>query len=498
MKLSLDHGVRLGVGVDTVLQLAKGEAIEYAGVTDAEGGQTVTAEFRVITTQQELSESLDLSVSASVRYGLANVDGRMDFAEKNAINESSVYMMLSAHASNPPRYMQKPKLRGAAEVMYRNNPEEFRQSFGDCFVDEVYTGGSLAILFMFHTRDESSSRTVSAELNGAVGGLIAGGEISGSFTSVVQSAQSKSDLRISAFISGGRGVVIPANPEEAISLFKSFPAAVLNAGVPHQVTAKPWREFPLPPAPTDAEMMVRRHTIETCGQNVLKAIQAKTRLQYILDNPQQFVNPDLLALTTMRQQLHGTMTKWAQAAHACNQDIKQCTLEGLEFPVINWPDRVESLDPLGDKIAQVELHDSRARAWLRALFGLPLDMEYDRDEGREGSRWRFANDGDGKQIGGVFYTPETGAHVVYGGIFRKYAELGGCTGKLGFPITDEENFDPSRWPGHDLDRCQRFEHGFVWWDAQTQVVSDGVPLDALTGMRESATGRLGRVRLPGQ
>lgn len=40
--------------------------------------------------------------------------------------------------------------------------------------------------------------------------------------------------------------------------------------------------------------------------------------------------------------------------------------------------------------------------------------------------------------GAIFYSPGTGAHVMYGLILERYRELGGPAGALGFPTTDEE------------------------------------------------------------
>ncbi|MFI5825483.1 LGFP repeat-containing protein [Streptomyces rishiriensis] len=460
------------MGVDSLLQQARGEAIVFDGTSDAVGGQTTSADFRIITTQQQLVEALEVSVSASVRYGLASGDARMQFAEQHAVNDASVYLVMHARAENAPRHMTGARLKPEAETIYRNDPEAFRRSFGDSYIDEIYTGGALTVLYMFHTRDESSKRDLSASLRASVGGFMAGGDISASFSSTVQTAQKASDLEIKAFISGGRGVLNPTNLNETIELYRHFPDTVLNAGTPYSATVKPWAELPMPPGPTWVETLVRQDTIETCGKNVLQAIQARSQLQHILDHPQQYINPDLPALEQARRQVNAMIGQWAQAAHACNQDITKCSLEGLAFPVIPWPKRQETSDPLGSKIAEVQAHDSRA-AWFVSNFAGLLDRQYDTDPHREG-RWAIATQ-DGKPTGGVFWTPETGAHIVYGTIFARYLELDLCQGRLGYPVSDESFLDPAQFPRHEGDRISMFEHGSLWWDAQTGAVAEGVP-----------------------
>lgn len=465
------------MGVDSLLQQARGEAITYAGVSDSDGGQTVTGDLKVITTQQELVETLDISVSASVRYGFFSADGRMNFAEEHAVNDASVYLALHALVMNPPQSMVAPKLSESAKVIYKNDPEAFRVSFGDCYIDEIYRGGALTILYMFHTRDEKSKQNVSASLHAAVNAVAAGGDLAVSVNSGIEAAKSESEMKIRAFVTGGRGVVIPAGMTESINLYRDFPATVQNAGNPYFITAKPWSDFPLPPGPTWAETLARRDTIETCGKYVLDAIEARSRIQYILENPQQYINPDIAALEQARAKVNGMISRWGQAAHDCNADISMCSLEGLEFPIIAWPTRVETLDPLSDKVEKIRLHDSRAAGiFVQSAFpGGSLDVVYDEDPRREG-RWRLAFNQEGRPVGGVYWTPETGAHIVYGFIFDRYQSLNGCQGKLGYPTSDEEFFNAAIYSGYEGDRISYFEHGILWWNCEDNSVSDQRPL----------------------
>ncbi|MFJ7961655.1 LGFP repeat-containing protein [Streptomyces sp. NPDC096319] len=76
--------------------------------------------------------------------------------------------------------------------------------------------------------------------------------------------------------------------------------------------------------------------------------------------------------------------------------------------------------------------------------------------------------------------PETGAHIVYGGIFLRYLDVDHCQGRLGYPVSDEGFLDPVQFPGHEGDRISVFEHGSLWWDAQTMVVAEGAPAELVS------------------
>lgn len=83
-------------------------------------------------------------------------------------------------------------------------------------------------------------------------------------------------------------------------------------------------------------------------------------------------------------------------------------------------------------------------------LGYPLASEESAAPGGRVSRF---------QRGRVYWTPATGAHVVYGGILERYLAEGGPASRLGFPVGDEEDA-----PGG---RQSRFQHGRITWDRAT-------------------------------
>ncbi len=84
--------------------------------------------------------------------------------------------------------------------------------------------------------------------------------------------------------------------------------------------------------------------------------------------------------------------------------------------------------------------------------------------------------------GDIFWSAERGTHVVQGGILAHYRKLGGPTGVLGFPITDEEN-RPALGA-----RVSNFESGAIYWtpadgthEVQGEIFLHYAYLDAARG-----------------
>lgn len=63
--------------------------------------------------------------------------------------------------------------------------------------------------------------------------------------------------------------------------------------------------------------------------------------------------------------------------------------------------------------------------------------------------------------GSIYWTPQTGAHEVHGGIRLKWAALGGHRSFLGYPETDETPCPDGQG------RFNHFEGGSIYWTPQT-------------------------------
>ena len=169
----------------------------------------------------------------------------------------------------------------------------------------------------------------------------------------------------------------------------------------------------------------------------------------------------------------------ALRADACSADLGQCSLKGIAPISVTLPKRLECANPLAVKWDQL-LKNDRCKGWFSPdlLSGTSIDEIQTSDDG-SGTYKLFHR--DGIPIAGIFHKPSIGpeAFAVYGGIFAAYNGRGHCNGPLGFPKSDEETLTFGSGPmgtGFDgQDRVNYFEHGLLWWDAQTLVVSDKKP-----------------------
>ena len=98
----------------------------------------------------------------------------------------------------------------------------------------------------------------------------------------------------------------------------------------------------------------------------------------------------------------------------------------------------------------------------REQFGYPITDELKTADGRgRVSEFRAVQHRQ-KPVASIYWSPETGAHEVFGAIRDKWTELGAERSALGYPVS----------PEHDQadGRLQRFQGGVLFWTPQSGVI----------------------------
>src|SRR6516225_4531545 len=141
--INIGEGMRFGMGVDKSSGLVRGQAIVFDGIDRETGGQNIPeAEVVMIESQENLQEELNISLNGSFQLAFeASGDLKTQLVQKHAVTDSSVYMLFKAVVANPPAFMINPRLTDQAAAIYQRDPEQFRQIFGDVYIDTVIGGG---------------------------------------------------------------------------------------------------------------------------------------------------------------------------------------------------------------------------------------------------------------------------------------------------------------------------------------------------------------------
>ncbi|MDM5339696.1 hypothetical protein QUF84_21075 [Fictibacillus enclensis] len=123
-----------------------------------------------------------------------------------------------------------------------------------------------------------------------------------------------------------------------------------------------------------------------------------------------------------------------------------------------------------------EIHGTIYEKWKNTIgdnFGFPITDELTTPDGiGRFNHFRRVHE-PGKPEGSIYWTPQTGAHMVLGAIRDKWAQLGWERSPLGYPVDDQR--DPSgavSFATH-LTLKQRFQHGSIIWNPETGAYVEG-------------------------
>ncbi|APT89661.1 hypothetical protein CFRA_10965 [Corynebacterium frankenforstense DSM 45800] len=118
-----------------------------------------------------------------------------------------------------------------------------------------------------------------------------------------------------------------------------------------------------------------------------------------------------------------------------------------------WPYIAETLGvPEEGRGADCAPVGAIAEATRGGVIGSCVNNEYDAGEGGKAQDFRG---------GTAYWSPDTGAHALFGAINARYAELGGANSWLGFPKTGELTAPDG------VGRFVHFEHGSIYWTPET-------------------------------
>jgi hypothetical protein len=154
---------------------------------------------------------------------------------------------------------------------------------------------------------------------------------------------------------------------------------------------------------------------------------------------------------------------------------KWLTLGGLSFGApstdeLTTPDGIGRFNHFGDNSASIYWTPQTGACaiwgairtkwaslgWERSMLGYPTTDELPTPDG-VGRFNHFSN------AGSIYWTPETGAHAIYGEIRKKWESLGWERSYLGYPTSDEVDFA-------DGGRANSFQNGGIYWWNDTGAI----------------------------
>jgi N-acetylneuraminic acid mutarotase len=322
-------GYDYGVGVDTPSSDVRNVAVtgNKSEIPDA-GGSIVTFDMREVSTVSELNDVMGISASANGGVGLFSASARFNFSKNRQVNDSSVFLIVTVQVTDPFRQIKAPGISDTATTLLTNGQtQKFQDEFGDMFVRGLVTGGMFFGVIEVQTHESDERTKVSASLKASYGAFSADGSFDDNFHQTLKSHQTT----VRCYIEGGKTTPIPTQVDTMISFATQWPDTVKSNAVPYSAILDTYSILPLPAEPNFIDMQHQRDVLVQCSILRDQDLQVLNNINYILSNPDQFVNPETFPLGQTRDDLNADLNTIAVAASNALDHPKAAALPQLKL-----------------------------------------------------------------------------------------------------------------------------------------------------------------------
>jgi hypothetical protein len=280
---------RIGMGFNSESGLAVGTALEGFTVDKDPNapGQDVESTITIISSQEELTEELGLSVEAKGRYGFFSGSAKASFTSRSSYNTTSTFLLAKVIVKNPFLRGRDFKVTEPAQNLLESNQMDvFKTAFGDSFIRGLQTGGEFFSVIRITSVSSTTQKELAADLKLAYDGLITEAEFSNKFNKANSNASTRSELSAIMLQRAGTGDEISptTNPSEVLARMKAFPSIVLNSPVAYEFEVATYDTLPLPiPTPEEQENFFL--TLRDTRDKKLNYVQLKNDLEFAQENP---------------------------------------------------------------------------------------------------------------------------------------------------------------------------------------------------------------------
>jgi hypothetical protein len=232
----------------------------------------------------------------------------------------------------------------ASELLVNDNPERFRQRFGDTFIAGVLRGGEFFAIYQITGSDEKEKEDIAVKVNAAYsGGPLVSGKLSTEITTAASSSTSHLSVKCHVFRQGAIATA-DLNLEDILVTAKQFPISVAgDKAFPYAVLLQ---DYDCLKNPNDkfvyVEIQNRQDVLEDLAKKRFAFLALRDDLAYILKHAEDFQNVDgtpfvrETLLANFDEVVNAINTMQKEAA-ACTRDAQQCSFTKFDVAKFSVP-----------------------------------------------------------------------------------------------------------------------------------------------------------------
>jgi len=309
------------------------------------GGQQVTSDCITITDVETLHKSLGISVDAGGSYMGFSGSAKVDYANSCDFSSFSTYVVVRVSVQDAAETIDSPIFSpDANELLVNNNPDRFRQRFGDSFISGVRKGGEFFAIYQITGSDESEKESVAVKVRAAYGGgPLASAHLNTDINTDMSKSTSHLTVSCHVFRQGTIGIV-DLNLEDIMVTAKQFSIGVSgDKAFPYAVLLQDYDSLK---NPNDQfvyiEIQNRQDVLEDLAKKRFEFLALRDDLKYILKHSGDFQNADGTAVDRDKlskdfDSVVDAINTMQREASVCTRDAKQCEFTKFDVAKFSVP-----------------------------------------------------------------------------------------------------------------------------------------------------------------
>ena len=342
-------GMKVGLGYNRLTgDVLSTPAVQGASISSIQGavGQQVTSDCITITDVETLHKSLGISVDAGGSYMGFSASAKVDYANSCDFSSFSTYVLVRVSVKDATETIDSPIFSpDANELLVNNNPDRFRQRFGDTFIAGVVKGGEYCAIYQITGSDQSEKESVGVNVQAAYKApfSVASAHLDVDIQTAMSQSKSHLEVRCHVFRQGTISTT-DLGFLDIIKTAKDFPIGVAgDKAFPYAVVLQDYDGLK---NPNDQfvyiEIQNRQDVLEDLAKKRFEFLALRDDFKYILKHSDDFQNAD--GTSVDREKLSKDFDSVVDAintmqreASVCARDAKQCEFTKFDVAKFSVP-----------------------------------------------------------------------------------------------------------------------------------------------------------------
>jgi hypothetical protein len=295
------NGEDIGRGFNSDTGLAVGVALDFDSPSIVQS-QESSSSCEIVTSHEELMDSLHLSAQAEGHYLFASASVKTDFSKTTKYNTVSTFVVARTLINNNviSRGHNFRITPTAKALLDSHQDASFHTAFGDSFVRGLVTGGEFYAVMRITSVETSRQESLAVSLKATIDTPTAGGSFSGDLKTAQDETNGRTEFSVVFYQAGGAGqaeIGTTLNVDEIKQRLHDFPTAVLNHPFNYLTEVATYDTVPIP-VPTKEQTDAFLLALSDAEQQKLRFIETHNDIEFAIDHPDYF--DDLIPLAELQ------------------------------------------------------------------------------------------------------------------------------------------------------------------------------------------------------